>query len=261
MPTTVIDLSRLLASEMWKPESFQRRASGATTAFKMRHVGELVAERREALDPCAYGDHLFWYVGLEQVAPHTGDARLAPCKGQEVLSRSKVFRDGDVLYGRLRPYLNKVFVATSPFDEGICSGEFFVLTPDQSQVLPVFLREILASRFVRDSIVGLNTGSALPRLQLTDLFRCMVPVPPLEYQKQVVAQVSALGAERRRAALLVEKQPHLLEAELSRALGEGTDFNLDRVSPSDPDPCEPCRLPSNYVVQDRRRRGGSLGFA
>jgi type I restriction enzyme S subunit len=65
------------------------------------------------------------YVALEHVESWTGCLRQV---GSEVLSDSQVkrFRFGDVLFGKLRPYLAKV---TRPASDGVCVGEFLVLRP------------------------------------------------------------------------------------------------------------------------------------
>ena len=253
MPTTTIPLATLIASEMWKADSFvatkTTRESAAHPMVALSHLVE-------------YPKHAFSYIGLEHVASHTGDLLgFGPRVGTEVLSRSKVFRSGDILYGRLRPYLNKVFVAAPPAHEGICSGEFFVLVPDVAQVQPVLLRALLASKFVRESIAGLHTGSALPRLQLDDLLRVRLPIPPPEQQASIVAALQQLATVRLRARSLLDEQPDLAEQELRDALTLGRPFDLDRVVPSAKSDATVCELPPGYAAPGGRKqsaRGGAL---
>ena len=132
--------SELQKRARWKVEFFcGDSASKPETAFDAVPLREVFEERREFLDPQVYPDHVFNYLGLEHVQSLTGDlVDFRPQPGKEILSRCKVFRRGDVLYGRLRPYLNKVFLACGQVSEGICSGEFYVLTPETSIVLPHF---------------------------------------------------------------------------------------------------------------------------
>ena len=68
--------------------------------------------------------------------------------------------------------------------EGICSGEFYVLTPDHQRLTSRFGRELLASSYVQAVVRGMTTGSALPRLQLDDLLDIEVPLPTLDAQRQ-----------------------------------------------------------------------------
>lgn len=69
------------------------------------------------------------YLGLEHVEGETGRV-LGHADAKGVLSTTVAYRAGDVLYGKLRPYLNKVTVA--PFD-GVGSTEFIVF-PQQAHV-------------------------------------------------------------------------------------------------------------------------------
>ncbi len=182
----VVPFSDLVAQRRWKVGSFVTEGNGATsTAYPLCPLRELLVERRETLDPQQYPDHLFHYIGLEHVQSLTGDLSdgYRPREGRAVLSRSKVFYRGDILYGRLRPALNKVFVADGPITEGICSGEFYVFIPDQKRLLPHFARAVLASRYVQDFVARLTTGSALPRLALEDLVAIEVPLPPVDVQR------------------------------------------------------------------------------
>src|SRR6185437_6336139 len=115
-------------------------------AYPLVPLKDLVEERREFLDPQRYPDHLFHYLSLEHIMPVTGDLvdGYEPKKGQAILSRCKVFRCGDILYGRLRPSLNKVFVVDGTISEGICSGEFYVLILQTRSILSHFARSLLA---------------------------------------------------------------------------------------------------------------------
>jgi restriction endonuclease S subunit len=187
MWSATVPFAQLQKRARWKVEFFCGDSlSKPETAYESLPLRELFEERRESLDPQAYPDHMFNYLGLEHVQSLTGDLLdFRPRAGREILSRCKVFRKGDVLYGRLRPYLNKVFLACREVSEGICSGEFYVLTPERTMVLPDFARTILASKYVQRVVGGLLTGSALPRLQLQDLLAVEVPVPPIARQRLI----------------------------------------------------------------------------
>jgi len=260
--TAIVTLRELTSADKWKADSFVfRRAAQVSSAHKMPPLGDLVQERHEFLTPGEFADHLFSYLGLEHVAPHTGDlVGFSPKKGREVKSRSKVFREGDILYGRLRPYLNKVFAAAAPVHEGICSGEFYVLVPDAERIRPEFLRDLLASRFVRDRIAGLHTGSALPRLQLDDLLRIEVPVPPMSVQDEIAEVIVKLATERQRARLVMDEQPALVEQELRAALMEGRPFELANVEVEDASAADACELPPDYKLARAKKRGSVRGL-
>ena len=80
-------------------------------------LGEVVEPSRERADPSQVPD--LPYIGLEQVEAHTMRI-IAVDQARNYRSSALRFCPKSVLYGRLRPYLNKV---VQPNFEGICSGE------------------------------------------------------------------------------------------------------------------------------------------
>lgn len=103
-----------------------------------------------------------------------------------------LFQVGDVLFMRLRPYLNKVYLAEA---DGCCSPEFHVLrlregAPIHADYLAVALR----SRLMLMQTVHMMTGNTHPRLANEDVPDLILPVPPLAIQAEIVAEV-----QRRRA--------------------------------------------------------------
>ena len=98
------------------------------------------------------------YVGLEHVASgrfmRTGEGRA-----DDVRSAKYAFRTGDILYGKLRPYLDKAVLAE---DEGICTTELLVLRPKEG-VDPRFVVSVVhAPTFVDHAVAG-ATGVQHPR--------------------------------------------------------------------------------------------------
>ena len=183
--TTEVTVTQLRQKKRWKVDFFASTISTRNlSGFPTAALRDLVDDRREAVDPQVHPDELLDYVGLENVESRTGDLiGFRRRYGKEIRSRSKRFYEGDVLYGRLRPYLNKVLVATGNIATGICSGEFYVLVPRQALVRPDYLRAILSSEYVQKHVASWQTGSALPRLQLDDLLGIELPLPSMEEQE------------------------------------------------------------------------------
>lgn len=123
------------------------------------------------------------YVGLEDVEGRTG--RLLSTQTEKPKSNKQKFAAGDVLFGRLRPNLNKGWIAT--FD-GICSTDFVVLRP-QDNVLPEYLLAFIQSARVNHDIVANVSGSRLPRVSSSFLKDIEIPLPPADIQKQFVAEL------------------------------------------------------------------------
>lgn len=222
MWTSSSNIAELESKGRWKVEFFCNERAAFVSGFPMAPIRALVEERGEALDPQRFQDHLFAYIGLENVETLTGDLiAFEPKPGSAILSRSKVFRENDVLYGRLRPNLNKVFLAERPAVEGVCSGEFYVLISETDRIRPRFLRAILASGYVQTFVCNWQTGSALPRLQLDDLLNLEIPVPPLDMQDQFVEMLRRTEIERRSAKQLTKHLASQPMAAFEAALAGG----------------------------------------
>lgn len=228
MLTKTLPFSTLVSRGRWNVEFLCSNGNGRHRgAFEHVRLADVFTERRERLNPQQFPDHTFNYVSLEHVQSVTGDlVDYAPRPGGSVLSVSKVFRQGDLLYGRLRPGLNKVFLADEQIPEGICSGEFHVLIPDSRRVLPHFARALLASSYVQEAVGGLTTGSALPRLQLEDLLAIRVPLPPLDDQERY--ENVLISEEKRRFVLARElaTRPHATLTALVNTMETGEPFKI-----------------------------------
>ncbi len=136
---------------------------------------------------------------------------------KEIKSVSKRFYKDDVLYGRLRPYLNKVYLANKPIEEGLCSNEFIVLTCKEA-VLPEFLRTILTSPLVLDKVSSMQAGAALPRIGSKDLLDIVVPIPPIEIQRDLVREINSSNKKYEEALKLVKKLPKEIVSDFTQAL-------------------------------------------
>lgn len=125
------------------------------TSAKTR-LGDLCDLVQIQVDPRSDGTSL--YLGLEHVA----SGRFTPIgsgSATEVESSKYAFERGDVLYGKLRPYLDKAVLAEAP---GICTTELLVLRPKEG-VDPRFLACVAhAPGFVEHAIAG-TTGAQHPR--------------------------------------------------------------------------------------------------
>ncbi len=135
------------------------------------------------------------YLGLE----HVGSNDLTPMEGgvaAGVTSSVTPFRSGDVLFGRLRPYLRKVAIADS---DGVCTPEILVLRPRAEAVAPGFLPILVASEPVIEQCIARSAGSRMPRTSPADLASIEVPLPPMADQARIVNLVGS-ASEAGRAA-------------------------------------------------------------
>ena len=131
----------------------------------------------------------------------------------EILSLKTRFRANDILYGRLRPYLNKVHLAER---DGICSTEIWVLrsTPD---VLPEFAAYYLRSAPVCEKASQVAVGANLPRVPPGSFDRLPFPLPALSEQQRIVEVLRQAEGHRE-----LGKQGDSLERKIYTALFDET---------------------------------------
>lgn len=146
------------------------------------------------------------YVGLEHVQGGTG--LLLDADYEEDFGTALIFKPGQVLFPKLRPYLNKVHLADT---RGYCSTEFHVL--EAKAVSADFLALLLRSELTVRQTKHLMTGNTLPRLQTRDIEQLPIPLPDAAVQDRIVAYASNAHAE---AAKLIQ----LAVAELENAKRE-----------------------------------------
>jgi type I restriction enzyme S subunit len=138
-------------------------------------------------DVCAFdkvqGIHLgLPYVGLEHIESHTARF-IGSSEAQSVKSCTFRFSGEHVLYGRLRPYLNK---ALAPDFEGHCSTEIFPLKPGP-EISRAYLLFWLLADDTCDRINETCTGARMPRAQMNNVLSFEIPVPSLSEQHRIVA--------------------------------------------------------------------------
>lgn len=130
------------------------------------------------------------YVGLEDIEGFTGRF-LGGLDPRAVASSTFKFSSSHVLYGRLRPYLNKVLV---PNFEGHCSSEIFPLKPT-SQLNRSYLYYWLSSDRIVSAINETCTGARMPRANVNTILTFEIPLPPLPEQKRLVAILDEVFAD------------------------------------------------------------------
>ncbi len=142
------------------------------------------------------------HVSGENIESGTGGLlTLHSAAEDKVISGKYAFKAGAVLYSKLRPYLCKAALAA--FD-GLCSADMYPLMVVDSQLDACFLLNVLLSDHFTRYAVELSGRARMPKLNREDLMGYEIPLPPLDIQHQIVAE---LEAERK----LVEPNRKLIE--------------------------------------------------
>jgi len=147
----------------------------------MLPLGEVVRPTRPRVKPSDFPDLPF--IGMEHIEAHSMKL-LGTVPAATMKSSAVHFKPGDVLYGRLRPYLNKVH---RPKFEGLCSAEFIVLQENErldGRYLQYFLNSSAFARYAS----YLNADDR-PRVDFEQLAPFEMPVPDVGEQRRIVAEI------------------------------------------------------------------------
>jgi type I restriction enzyme S subunit len=107
----------------------------------------------------------------------------------EGTSFTRVFRSGQVLFGKRRAYQRKVSL---PDFDGICSGDILVFQPKNVELLPEFLPYLVQSDGFFDHALGTSAGSLSPRTKWQELAKYEFALPPIAEQQRIINLISHL---------------------------------------------------------------------
>ncbi|MEU6364243.1 restriction endonuclease subunit S [Streptomyces sp. NPDC046931] len=154
---------------------------------------------------------------MDNVEPHTGRI-IGYGRAGDIRSASPVVHRGYLLYGRLRPYLNKVTIADF---EGICSGEFIVFPPSEAVNSRFLLHRLLSPDFVH-YVMSKNPTGDRPRAHWEQFSDFPILLPPLAEQHRIVAeldrQIAHIEAGEASIAAAIGRQQSLNDSLLDRAI-------------------------------------------
>jgi type I restriction enzyme S subunit len=147
------------------------------------------------------------YVGLEDIQSNTG-IFIGPFEPRSMKSLTFYFNNEHVLYGRLRPYLNKVLL---PEFEGHCSTEIFPIKPKKNVLDRGFLFQWLISTETMKKINATWTGATLPRANMNTVLEFKINLPSFKQQQTIVQKLDAISAETKRLEAIYKQKINDLE--------------------------------------------------
>ena len=148
---------------------------------KIKYVTKLRNEKSRELSDLIY-------LGLENIEPHTGKYFVDSNIEQNVEGTSNRFYKGDVLFGKLRPYLTKCI--ESDFD-GICTTELLVIKCEENKIKSAYLKYLLLSPKFIDEVNSSTYGAQMPRANWEFIKNIEIPLPDLESQKKIIKYIQS----------------------------------------------------------------------
>ena len=210
-------------------------------------LGEVWRESRTRVQPET--SPLTKYIGLEHVESGTNKITGEGTTG-DVKSTVAVFSSGDVLYGRLRPYLNK---AIRPSFDGAASMEFLVFNEGDA-LSNEFLLYLLSSSDVVAHANAASSGVNLPRVSGKRLGEYRLGMPPRSEQHRIVARIEALFAKLDDGTAALKRAAINLEHYQASVLTAAVEGRLTELWRGENPPDETGGELLRRILAERRRR-------
>lgn len=128
-----------------------------------------------------------WLLNLDMIESNTGVVIEKVRQDYDAMLSVSAFDEGNILFSKLRPYLNKVVM---PDECGYATTELVPLRPDQNELNKVFFSHLLRSdRFV-EWANEISTGTKMPRMPLVEMrnFECILPPMNLQLRFSSITQ-------------------------------------------------------------------------
>ena len=155
--------------------------------WKTYKLGEIAKLRKKNISPKDFNNEK--YIGLEHIGQ--GSFLLDGLGiASDANSNKSIFKSGDILYGKIRPYFKKVL---RPKFSGICSTDILVLnSKDEKLIDQGYLHQIIKTQEFTDKAVETSSGTKMPRADWNSLEKLEFKLPSLQEQQAIASILSAI---------------------------------------------------------------------
>jgi len=162
------------------------------------------------------------YVGLEHI--DSGEIRLNRYgKGAQVRSLKNKFYANDILYNKLRPYLDKAVIVEN---EGVCSTDILVIKCNERRISPHYLINLLHTPQFLNFATSTMTGTNHPRTSWDSLKIFKLPLPPLPEQQEIAEILQTIDQKIEIEKKKKELYEELFKTMLNKIMSQQIDINL-----------------------------------
>lgn len=175
-------------------------------------LGDVAVEHKET---CKGSKDGYPIVGLEHLIPE--EITLTAWDEGSENTFTKMFRKGNVLFGRRRAYLKKA--AVTPFD-GICSGDITVIEAKPDRILPELLPFIIQNDALFDFAVGKSAGSLSPRVKWEHLKNYEFELPDMDKQRELATLLWAMDETKKSYQKLIAATDELVKSQFIEMFGD-----------------------------------------
>ncbi|MGE3550158.1 MAG: restriction endonuclease subunit S, partial [Geobacter sp.] len=150
-----------------------RIVDGVPEGWEKKRLGDVCYDVREAVLPEALEPDTP-YIGLEHI-PRRSISLIEWGNAQQVTSTKLRFREGEILFGKIRPYFHKVGIA---FVDGVASSDTIIIRPNEEKLHGLVLMTASSDPFVANTSQTMKEGSKMPRADWKQMQEYPVAVPP-----------------------------------------------------------------------------------
>lgn len=150
-----------------------RIVDGVPQGWEKKKLGDVCYDVREAVLPDALEPDTP-YIGLEHI-PRRSISLVDWGNAEQVTSTKLRFREGEILFGKIRPYFHKVGIA---FVDGVASSDTIIIRPNEERLRGLVLMTVSSDPFVANTSQTMREGSKMPRADWKQMKEYPVAVPP-----------------------------------------------------------------------------------
>lgn len=184
-------------------------------SWKVKPLEEIASYRKEKINPLKTSVE-YKYVALENI--EQGSGKLSGISSSlNTTSTKSCFKEGDTLFNKLRPYLNKYWFASF---EGVCATELLPLIPSRD-TYPKFLYYCVQQEKVLGYVTNRTFGTKMPRTSWNELKEILIPVPPFEEQQKIAEILTSADEQIEKTRQLIEKTKELKIGLMQQLLTKG----------------------------------------
>lgn len=167
-------------------------------SWEEKALGKIVKNIKDKYEPTLNNKKCVKYIGLEHIEKNNGIIGFG--SSDDVKSLKTIFELGDILYGKLRPYLNKHDIAKF---SGICSTDILVYRAEDFNTAKFINYFMNTEKFIFYTVSN-SKGINLPRISEKEISGILVNVPTLSEQSEIVRIIDDLLAKEQQAKELAE---------------------------------------------------------
>lgn len=190
--------------------------------WEMKELGEICYTSKSRINPIT-SRLSYKCIELEHLSQGSGTL-LGYADSKDLLSQKSIFTKGDVLFGKLRPYLRKFLFAEF---EGVCTTEIWVLQAS-SNTCNRFLYQLIQSDKIIEA-ANLSTGTKMPRAEWKTVSATKIPVPSKSEQTAIATALSDADALISSLEKLIAKKRNIKQGAMQKLLAPKEGWEVKRL--------------------------------